>query len=42
MTEAQSSKTVLFAEIYKLINDDFVIYANSVTQIMIPIHLIKI
>jgi hypothetical protein len=41
MTETQSSKTVLFAEIYKLISNEFVIDADSGKEIMIPIDLVK-
>jgi hypothetical protein len=41
MTETQSSKTVLFAEIYKLISSDFVNDANSGKEIMIPIYSVK-
>lgn len=41
MTETQSSKTALFAEIYKLISNDFVTDADSTTEIIIPIYLMK-
>jgi len=41
MTETQSSKTVLFVEIYKLISNDFVTDTDSGKEIMIPIHLVK-
>jgi hypothetical protein len=32
---------VLFAEVYKLISNDFVTVADSGTEIMIPMHLMK-
>ena len=41
MTETQSSKSVLFAEVYKLIRSDFVTDAGSGTEIMIPQHMMR-
>jgi predicted RNA-binding protein (virulence factor B family) len=37
-TETQSRKTVLFAEIYKLISNGFVTAVGSRTEIMIPTY----